>query len=36
MVIKDHRLPGLRSGDSLVAGRIAAHEIRGRKNSTLA
>jgi hypothetical protein len=36
MVIKDHRLPGLRSRDSLAAGRMAAHEIRGRKYSTLA
>jgi hypothetical protein len=36
MVIKDHRLPGLRSGDSLAAGGMAAHEIRGWKHSTLA
>jgi hypothetical protein len=34
MVIEDHCLPGLRSGDLLDAGRTAAHEIRGRKNST--
>jgi hypothetical protein len=36
MVIKDHCLLGLRSGDSFDAGRMAAHEIRGRKPSTSA
>jgi hypothetical protein len=36
MVIEDHCLPWPRSGDSLIAGRVAAHEIRGWKHSTLA
>jgi hypothetical protein len=36
MVVKDHHLPGLRSGDALAASRATAHEIRGRKHSTLA
>jgi hypothetical protein len=36
MVVKDHRLLGLRSGDSLAVGRTAAHEIYERKHSTLA
>jgi hypothetical protein len=36
MVVKDHRLPGLRSGNSLTAGGATAHEICGRKHSTLA
>jgi hypothetical protein len=36
MVIKNHRLSGLRSGDALAAGRAIAHEICGWKHSTLA
>jgi hypothetical protein len=36
MVVEDHRFPRLRSGHSLATGRATAHEIRGRKHSTLA
>jgi hypothetical protein len=36
MVIEDHCLPRSRSGDSLVAGGMAAHEIRGWEHSTSA
>jgi hypothetical protein len=36
MVIKDHCLPRLRSGDLLGAGGTTAHEIRGREHSTSA
>jgi hypothetical protein len=36
MDIEYHRLPGLRSEDSLAAGRAAAHQVHGRQHSTLA
>jgi hypothetical protein len=36
MVIEDHYLRQPRSGDSLIAGRTAAHEIHGREHSTSA